>query len=163
MARPRRARGVECAARSALGPPALSLGLPPSAGPLELVDMLMRIQQLDPVDPVVVDRADFHENILTGDEVDLYRLPAPLIHPGDGGRYLNTWGTIVTRTPDGDWMNWGIARIMLSGKAEMVGILSPQKHLGQMYRMWQARAEDMPFALLLGTEPARSRILWIVI
>jgi 4-hydroxy-3-polyprenylbenzoate decarboxylase len=43
---------------------------------------------------------------------------------------------------------------MLSGKAEMVGILSPQKHLGQMYRMRQAQGKDMPFALLLGTDPA---------
>ena len=29
------------------------------------------------------------------------KLPTPLIHDGDGGRYLNTWGTIVARSPDG--------------------------------------------------------------
>ena len=30
------------------------------------------------------------------------RLPAPLIHAGDGGRYVNTWGTVIVQTPDAE-------------------------------------------------------------
>ncbi len=93
------------------------------------------------------------ENRLVGDEVDLWRLPTPLIHDGDGGRYLNTWGTIVARTPDGRWTNWSISRIMVIGKQTMTGIVLPRQHLGMIHAQWKALGKPMPFALALGTEP----------
>ena len=74
------------------------------------------------------------ENKLLGDDVDLLRLPAPLIHDGDGGRYLNTWGTVVVRTPDRHWTNWSISRIMLAGKNTLAGLVLPQQHLGHDLR-----------------------------
>jgi 3-polyprenyl-4-hydroxybenzoate decarboxylase and related decarboxylases len=81
------------------------------------------------------------------------RLPTPLIHDGDGGRYINTWGTIVARSPDGAWTNWSIARIMLRDRNTMVGIVSPQKHVGRVHAMWKAIGKPMPFALSLGQDP----------
>jgi 4-hydroxy-3-polyprenylbenzoate decarboxylase len=82
-----------------------------------------------------------------------YRLPTPLIHDGDGGRYLNTWGTVIVRTPDGRWTNWSISRMMLAGKNTLAGLVLPQQHLGMIFAQWQAARRPMPFALALGTEP----------
>ncbi len=91
---------------------------------------------------------------MTGGDVDLMRFPAPYIHKGDGGRYINTWGTIVVKTPEGDWMNWSIARIMLIDKNHMTGLIPSQQHLGIIHQMWKDRGEPTPFALVLGAEPA---------
>jgi hypothetical protein len=54
-----------------------------------------------PIAPVLVDRKDApcKENILMGADVDLCKLPVPLVHDGDGGRYVGTWHAVVTKHP----------------------------------------------------------------
>jgi len=42
-------------------------------------------------------------NVQIGNHVDLLRIPAPLLHEGDGGRYINTFGVVIVRTPDKKW------------------------------------------------------------
>jgi UbiD family decarboxylase len=132
---------------------ALSLGLPTTATAREIVEALANAHQKPGLPPRLVADGPCKENKLLGADVDLERLPAPLIHDGDGGRYLNTWGTIVVRTPDGKWTNWSITRIMLHGKNTLVGAIIPRQHLGIIYSQWKALARPMPFALALGTEP----------
>src|SRR4029077_939364 len=107
-----------------------------------------------PIPPRRVTEGPCKQNKLIGADVDLFRLPGPYIHEGDGGRYLNTWGTIVVRTPDGKWTNWSITRVMLHGKNTMVGAIIPRQHLGLIYAQWKAQRKPMPFALAMGTEPA---------
>ena len=123
---------------------AVSVGLPPGATALEIVEALSRAEDNPPIPPRVVADAPCKRHVFTGDAVDLMRLPTPLIHDGDGGRYINTWGTIVARSPDSAWTNWSIARIMLRDRNTMVGIVSPQKHVGRRARHvegdWQAHA-----------------------
>jgi 4-hydroxy-3-polyprenylbenzoate decarboxylase len=74
----------------------------------------------------------------TSAAVDLQRSPAPLIQDGDGGRYLNTWGTVVVQTPDRQWTNWSITRIMLTGKNTITGLMLRQQHLGMIHAQWKA-------------------------
>ena len=132
---------------------ATSIGLPPGAGGLEIVDALARAHDRTPIPPVRVATAPCKENILTGAAVDLMRLPAPMIHEGDGGRFLNTWGTTVTRTPEGDWVNWAVSRCMLRDARSMVGPVGASKHLGMMLQAWRAVGQPMPFALSMGHDP----------
>jgi 4-hydroxy-3-polyprenylbenzoate decarboxylase len=139
--------------RNGLARIALSLGLPVSAGARAMVEALADAHNKPPVPPRRVPNGPCKENKLLGADVDLWRLPAPLIHDGDGGRYLNTWGTIVVQTPDKRWTNWAISRIMVIGKQTMAGLILPQQHLGIIFAQWQALRRPMPFALALGTEP----------
>jgi UbiD family decarboxylase len=132
---------------------ALSLGLPAASSAKEIVEALADAHRKTPIPPRRVASGPCKENKLLGDKVDLLRLPAPLIHDGDGGRYLNTWGTIIVRTPDGRWTNWSITRIMLAGKNTMVGGVIPRQHLGIIYAQWKALNRPMPFALAIGTDP----------
>ena len=92
---------------------ATSLGFSPNSGAKEIVNTLADSFAKEGIPPRVVDSGACHENIMTGDEIDLMRFPVPLIHHGDGGRYINTWGTIIVDTPDKSWTNWSINRIML--------------------------------------------------
>jgi 4-hydroxy-3-polyprenylbenzoate decarboxylase len=132
---------------------ALSLALPATATARQMVEALAEAHNKAPIAPRRVTTAPCKENKLIGEAVDLWRLPTPLIHDGDGGRYLNTWGTILVRTPDGKWTNWSISRIMVIGKNTMAGIVIPRQHLGLIHAQWKALKRPMPFALALGTEP----------
>ena len=132
---------------------ALSFGMDPSADGNAIVDALASARGRPGIPPRIVDDAPWKQNVLRGIDVDLGLLPAPLLHDGDGGRYLNTYGAIVARTPDGTWTNWSIARIMVVDKTHMSGIVAPNQHIGMIHKMWKDLGKPMPFALALGVEP----------
>lgn len=133
---------------------AVSLELPPTTSGLDIAEAIAASLDRPAIDPVIVDDAPVFENVVTGDEVDLNVLPVPLLHYGDGGRYLNTWGCIVARTPDGSWTNWSIARMMLVDGKRLSGIVALEQHVGMVAKMWADLGKPMPFALALGVEPS---------
>ena len=133
---------------------AVSLGLDPRTDGRAIVEAIAEARGRPGIKPRVVATGPCQEHVLTGDAVDLMSLPAPVLHDGDGGRYLNTYGTIVARSPDGRWTNWSIARIMVVDGKRMSGIVAPSQHIGRIHAMWKADGKDMPFALALGVDPA---------
>ncbi len=133
---------------------ATSLELPPKSSGPDIAEAIAASLDLPAIDPEIVEHAPCFENVSTGDDVDLTRLPVPLLHGGDGGRYLNTFGCIVARTPDGSWTNWSIARIMLVDGKRMTGLVAPQQHIGMVAKTWADIGKPMPFALALGVEPS---------
>lgn len=132
---------------------ATSLGMDPETNILELIEKLSTIEKLPPVKPQVVDTAPCKENIFIDDAVDLNTLPAPLLHEGDGGRYIGTWPVVVTRTPDNSWINWGMYRVMVYDDKTLGAPLIPTQHIGMQYAMWKEINQPMPFAIALGTDP----------
>jgi 4-hydroxy-3-polyprenylbenzoate decarboxylase len=160
-----RIKGIEAGFR-ALGAPAgvsrihglariaLSLGRPASATGCQLVEGLAEAHGRAPIPPRRVADGPCKQHKCLGPQVDLHRLPAPLIHAGDGGRYVNTWGTVIVQTPDRKWTNWSIARIMLAGRNTLTGLVLPRQHLGMIYTQWKQLGRPMPFALAIGTAPA---------
>ena len=107
--------------------------------------------------------APCHQNILYGEEASLDRFPIPFAHDKDGGRYANTWGTLIVRTPDGKWINWSIARVMKVDGKRMVGLMVPSQHIGQIWEQWVALGQPMPYALVQGPAPAISCVSGIPI
>lgn len=133
---------------------ATSLGFSPETGAREIVNTITDAIEKEGIPPKVVESGACHENIMTGDDIDLMRFPVPYIHHGDGGRYINTWGTVIVDTPDKSWTNWSINRIMLLDNKRMTGLVPPQQHLGIIHQIWKDRGEPTPFALALGAPPA---------
>jgi len=109
----------------------------------------------NPIKPVLVDSKDApcKQNKMIGDEVDLYKFPAPMIHDGDGGRYMGTWNFIITKDPDSNWVNWGTYRSMLHDKKTLGGIIEYQQDIGKHYQKYEAKNEPMPFAIVIGSDP----------
>ena len=66
---------------------------------MDALQDLVRDALHSPIKPIEVSKKDApcKENIITGDDIDLYKFPAPMIHDGDGGRYLGTWNTLKRR------------------------------------------------------------------
>ncbi len=142
-----RARGRE------LGRIALALGLPIDAGAHDILEALVAARRRNAIPPTVVDAAPCQQHVWRGDEVDLTKLPVPLLHAGDGGRYLNTLGMVVTRTPDRRWTSWAVARIMLLDERRAGYAIMPFQHTGRVFKEWRERGEDMPVALAFGVPP----------
>lgn len=133
---------------------ALSLGLPVDMSGPQIVGAWSKLADMEPVPPRKVEYGACKENKLFGEEIDLTKLPVPLIHEGDGGRYINTYGIIIAQTPDGSWVNWAITRAMLDGPRTIAGVVIPTQDFGKIYSQWQELGQDMPFALCLGVDPA---------
>src|ERR1700694_5621019 len=137
---------------------ALSLGLPPQSIGQDIVEALLAPRYAAPVPPVLVDpsTAPCRQNVLRGDQASLDRFPIPMVHEHDGGRYANTWGTLIAKTPDGSWVNWSITRVMKVDGKRMTGPIVAPQHLGVVWEQWGARGEPMPFGLVQGPEPGIS-------
>jgi 4-hydroxy-3-polyprenylbenzoate decarboxylase len=133
---------------------AIAMGLSPETSIKELIDIyLQRKNKL--TKPVIVDKsqAPCKENIDIGDQVDLLKFPAPMLHDGDGGRYLCTWQINVTKDPDTGRVNWGCYRGMVATKNTITGSVSPAKDIGTHFQKYRAKKTAMPFAIAIGPEP----------
>lgn len=132
---------------------AMAMGLPATATGRDIVAKIADARTKPGIPPKLVDSGPCKQNILLGDKIDLTNIPAPLLHDGDGGRYINTFGIICAETPDKSWRSWSIARIMVVDKTRMTGIIAPNQHIGMVRKAWSDIGKDMPFALALGVEP----------
>lgn len=93
------------------------------------------------------------ENVEKGDRVDLEKFPVPLWHELDGGRYIGTGVSVVTRDPDTGVVNVGTYRVQLHDRRTVGFYISPGKH-GRMHRdKYFARGEPCPVAMVFGSDP----------
>jgi phenylphosphate carboxylase alpha subunit len=108
------------------------------------------------IPPVIVSRinAPCKERIMLGDQVDLHDFPAPLIHEGDGGRYIGTWDVVVNKDPETNWTNWGMYRFMIHTKNWLTGWPQSTSQLAFiMKRSYLPQNKPMPIAVVIGTDP----------
>ena len=131
---------------------AIAMGLESEASYHEIVDTYIERRQ-NPIKPILVDTGPCKENIFTGEEVDLLSLPAPMVHLGDGGRFLGTWNIGVCRDPDSDWVNWGMYRTMVHNKNTTGIYLVPIQHIGVIYNKYESQGKPMEYAFFMGADP----------
>ena len=94
------------------------------------------------------------EKIIEGDDVDLFEIPAPMIHDGDGGRYIGTWHFVVAKDEETGFVNWGMYRQMIFDERLMVGPVLPFSDMGRIfYGKYEPRNKPMPFATVIGPDP----------
>src|SRR2546422_5378598 len=99
---------------------ALAIGEPAGLSVVELI-RACRTKFANPIPPVVVEGegSPVNENHLRDDKVDIRDFPAARHWPRDGGEYIGTCDAIITRDPDGGWLNVGCYRQMVQGKREV--------------------------------------------
>ncbi|TDA65510.1 MAG: UbiD family decarboxylase [Clostridia bacterium] len=131
---------------------AVAMGIQPTASTKEIFDQFYQRMQ-NPIPPVLVAEAPCQENVVVGDAVDLTMFPAPMVHDGDGGRYLCTWHFVVTKDPETGWVNWGMYRVMVHNERHMGGIILATSDAGKMKLKYERMGKPMPFAIAIGPEP----------
>lgn len=133
---------------------ALAVGVDPSLPTRELI-LAMRERGKRRIAPALVDaaRAPVNEIVLTGDEIDLTKLPAPKFWPRDGGDYIGTGDITFTRDPESGRINVGCYRQMVQGPREVGMYCSPGKHGLLDREAWWARGEDCEVVAAYGIDP----------
>lgn len=135
---------------------AIALGLNPGTSIRELQNAYLKKTSGKPVPPVVVGKkkAPCKDNVLLGADAKLFHLPAPMVHEGDGGRYIGTWHFVVAKDPDDGAVNWGMYRQMAFDDKTMVGLVLPGSDMGRMfYNKYVPKNKSMPFATVIGPDP----------
>ncbi|KAH7176023.1 hypothetical protein EDB81DRAFT_863878 [Dactylonectria macrodidyma] len=136
---------------------ARSLGLPPDSSWKDILTKMRLATHRDPLPPNILSTGPCKQNKIFGDDVDLTSLPVPLLHQGDGGKYLQTWGVHVLETPDKSWTNWSIFRGMVHDKRGLTCLVIPGQHNSMIRDQWLKQGKDeVPWALSLGAPPAAS-------
>jgi len=133
---------------------ALALGLPPDRSKLELVRLASRkIHSAQPIPPQEVVRAPVTENVITGDEVDLFKFPALRSHEGDGGRYLGTGDVVINADPDSGFVNMGTYRMQLHDRNVLGLWMSPGQHGRMICAKYWERGKSCPIVATFGQDP----------
>lgn len=110
--------------------------------------------QKHPLPPVMVDYGPCKENILSGNDVDMGILPAPVWTVGqDPGPYI-TAPCIVSRDPQTGIHNVGTYRVQVKGKNRLGCMVNFIQHLRRHVEMNNRENRPTPVAIVIGTEPA---------
>ncbi|NJD32132.1 MAG: UbiD family decarboxylase [Gammaproteobacteria bacterium] len=111
--------------------------------------------QLAHVAPRRVTDAAFREEVLSGNEVDLTRLPIQRCWPEDAGP-LMTMAAVVTRGTRRERQNVGIYRQQLIGRNRVIMRWLPHRGGALDHADWRAASPDRPYPVLvaIGADPA---------
>ncbi len=144
---------------------AIAFGLPPETRISQLTDFFAEGLEKEPVKPEVVNNGSCQENILTGEDIDLFKLPVPKLHPQDGGHYIGTLNIGVCKDYDSEWVNWGTYRGMVHDKQTTGVFLGPLNHGGKILTKWHEENKAMEYAMFFGGDPmhnivASSSVSW---
>lgn len=131
---------------------AITFGYPTDMPIMEMIQENRR-RARNRVKPVMVKSGPCKEVIEAGDEVNLAEFPAPKLHAKDGGRYLQTYGGVVTKDPETGITNVGIYRGMIIDRRSLAFLFVPTQHWGFHGRKYRAMGKKMPMAVTIGSGP----------
>ena len=145
---------------------ALGLGLPTDASRAELSEMGARkIKEARPIPPIEVETGPVMDNVLRGEDVDLWRFPVPRYHSSDGGRYIGTGDSLINRDPNSDYVNMGTYRMEVHDR-NLLGLwMSPGQHGRLICQSYWDRGESCPVVATFGADPltfmaSHARLPW---
>ncbi len=107
-----------------------------------------------PIPPTHVATGPVFENVLSENEVDILKFPAPKWNDGDGGQYIGTECMVITRDPDSDWVNAGTYRVSVRDQRTLSVFIERGKHADIIRKKYWARGEHCPFVISVGQAPA---------
>lgn len=145
---------------------ALALGLPINKPRAELSELAARkMREVKPIPPVEVPTGPVMDNVMTGEDVDLWRFPVPRFHAMDGGRYIGTGDCLINRDPESGFVNAGTYRMQVHEPGLLGLWMSPGQHGRQICQRYWDRGESCSVVATFGGDPllfiaANNKIPW---
>ena len=127
---------------------ALALGVTPDKLVARYLDAIEH-----PIPPVTVDSGPVFEEVATGKDVDLLKLPQIIHHQHDAGPYF-TGGLVLCKDPQTGKYNASFNRLMVRDKQRTGIHLTTNKHLWHSYIRNEAEGKPLEIAILIGVHPA---------
>jgi 2,5-furandicarboxylate decarboxylase 1 len=128
---------------------ALAFGAEPGA---LLPEILRRLRNKPEICEVPHEAAPVHEVVVTGEDVDLTRLPVHLQHQQDGGPYISA-GIDFSIDRTTNLTNVGLRRFMLRGRNETGIDLVAASDLRNIYRSALPDGKPFPLSVVVGAHP----------
>ncbi|HVI49905.1 MAG TPA: UbiD family decarboxylase [Candidatus Sulfotelmatobacter sp.] len=130
----------------------------PPSGFKDALAMLPLLKTVLSMKPKTVSKAPCQDVVLTGDEIDLSKLPIQGCWPGEPAPLI-TWPLVVTQGPavdedKRDSFNLGIYRMQVTGKDTT--LMRWLRHRGgaQHHQRWaKEKREPLPVAVVIGADP----------
>lgn len=126
---------------------AAALGVPES----KLIEHLAKNED-KAIEPVLRDSGPIHEVVLTGDEVDLGKLPILGHFAEDAGRYI-TSAIVIGKDPVSGVRNASFHRMEVKGPRTLGTSLHSRRHLWSYVNKAEELGQDTPIAIVIGAHP----------
>jgi UbiD family decarboxylase len=137
----------------------ITLGLDPDASAIDLVHYWRRtMKEARAIPPATVKAGPLLENVHTGTDIDIFKIPVPRWHEHDGGYYIGTGDMVIMRDPDTGWINYGAYRVQAHEPNVATVMFSKGKHGDIIKRRYHERGEPCPIAVVCGMHPAQFMI-----
>jgi 4-hydroxy-3-polyprenylbenzoate decarboxylase len=130
----------------------LILGMPRNSTLVDLMRLWVE-KNKQKIPPKWVDSGPCKENIIKGNDVDLFKFPVPKFYPRDGGRFFGTAHFVLSKDPETGWVNLGTYRLQLLDKNHLGTQFIKGKHADIMLKKYQAMGKVMPVAVVVGCDP----------
>ena len=128
----------------------------PPSGWREAIEMLPLLKSVRAMKPRTVGAGPVQEVVLTGDDIDLGRLPIQTCWPGEAAPLI-TWPLVVTKGPSRsriDNYNLGIYRMQVVGRDKTLMRWLAHRGGAQQHRRWaEEKREPLPAAVVIGADP----------
>lgn len=127
----------------------------PPKGFKDALSKLPLYKQVLNMAPKKVKKPECQSHIISGDEVDLTKLPIQHCWPGDVAPLI-TWGLTITRGPEKDRQNLGIYRQQLIAKNKLIMRWLSHRGGALDFLEWKKAnpGEPFPVSVALGADPA---------
>ncbi|MFU2089861.1 4-hydroxy-3-polyprenylbenzoate decarboxylase [Avibacterium avium] len=127
----------------------------PPKGFKDLWSTLPQYKQVLNMPAKVLSKAPCQDIVLSGDDVDLYRLPIMQCWKDDIAPLI-TWGLTITKGPNKKRQNLGIYRQQLIGKNKLIMRWLSHRGGALDFQEWKEQNLDKPFpvSVALGADPA---------
>ncbi|MFH1775136.1 MAG: UbiD family decarboxylase [Chloroflexota bacterium] len=130
----------------------MALGLPKDAPMSEQKRLWLSAYDRQPLKPRMVKDAPCRENIVSGDDVNLFDFPIMRLNTGDPAPFIIKT-SVISRDPDSDWVNSGTYRMQVLGRNKTAMYAARRKDWGEHYEKYRQMGREMECAVALGTEP----------
>ncbi|MDA8098596.1 MAG: menaquinone biosynthesis decarboxylase [Nitrospiraceae bacterium] len=125
----------------------------PGAGIMDKLQMLPKLAELSNFFPKTVKKAACQEMVLTGDQVDLGRLPVLQCWPADGGKFI-TLPMVCTVDPVTRITNVGMYRMQVYDGRSTGMHWHKHKDGARHYQQYEGAGKRMEVAVAIGGDPS---------
>ncbi len=142
---------------------ALTFGLPQKLSGIQLLQTVREKfvewdQKSAKYPPAMVTTGPVLENVLSSDQINLLKFPVPKWHEEDGGRYIGTGDSVITRDPETGQINAGTYRVMVRDRNTTGLYMSPGRHGFLHVQKYHAAGKRCPVVVSVGHHPLVFRV-----
>lgn len=124
------------------------------------VEDFMARGMANPIAPTKVATSETEDILITGDDVDLFSLPVPVVSVHDGGPMI-TAGIVMARDPEYGIVNTGCYRFMIKERnLTGIDIVTPNNLRHYAERAYKA-GRSLPISISIGTHPIE--MIWAAV